>query len=251
MPGILYGIGCGPGDPDQITLQAWRILQQVPVVAVPRGRQYAPGVAAQIIQRHIPPTTRILPLACAFGGDAATTAQCWERATQEVLVLLRQGLDVAFVCEGDSSFYSTFAYLAQGVSAHPEIEVRVIPGVCSPCAAAAAVGLPLVQGEERLLVVPAVQGWEAVAAALTQAEVVVLLKMARHYPQIWQGLRQQDLLSASYVVEWVGWPQQRIYRDLTAHPHLELSYFSLMVIRTAGPRQKNARNDRSAAPGDC
>jgi precorrin-2/cobalt-factor-2 C20-methyltransferase len=250
VPGILYGIGCGPGDPDQLTLQAWRILQRVPVVAVPRGRRYAPGVAAQIIQRHIPPTTRILPLECAFSSDAAMTAQCWERATQEVLVPLRQGLDVAFVCEGDSSFYSTFAYLAQGVSAHPEIEIRVIPGVCSPCAAAAAVGLPLVQQEERLLILPAVQGWEPVEAALAQAEVIVLLKMARHYRQIWQGLQQHHLLTASYVVEWVGWPQQRIYRDLTAYPDLELSYFSLMVIRSGQP-QKNDHSYRFGGPGGC
>jgi len=232
--GKLYGIGCGPGDPEQITLQAWKILQRVPVVCVPQGRQNAPGVAAQIIQHHVPPRTRILPLAFAFCHDSATTTRLWQQAVQAILIPLRQGLDVAFVCEGDSSFYSTFTYIAQGLSAHPEIEIQVIPGVCSPCAAAAAVGLPLVQQTERLLVLPAVQGWEPLEAALPHAEVIVVLKMARHYPELWRGLHKHNLLTASYVVEWVGWPQQRIYRDLTAYPDLQLSYFSLMVVRPQG-----------------
>ncbi len=234
MPATLYGIGCGPGDPEQMTLQAWNILQRVPVVAVPQGRQDAPGVAAQIIQHHVPATTRILPVTFAFSHDAEITVQCWQQAVQQLLIPLKQGLDVAFVCEGDSSFYSTFTYLAQGLADQPEVAIQVIPGVCSPCAAAAAVGMPLVQQTERLLVIPAFQGWEGVAAALTHAEVIVLLKMAGRYPEIWQGLKTHHLLSASYVVEWVGWPQQKIYRDLEPHPHLQLSYFSLMVIRPQG-----------------
>ncbi|APB34591.1 precorrin-2 methyltransferase [Gloeomargarita lithophora Alchichica-D10] len=234
MPGKLYGIGCGPGDPEQITLQAWKILQRVPVVAVPQGRKNTPGVAAQIIQHHVPGTTRILPLEFAFSHDPATTTRLWERAVQNLLVPLQQGLDVAFVCEGDSSFYSTFTYIAQGLSAHPEIEIQVIPGVCSPCAAAAAVGVPLVQQTERLLVIPAFRGWQEVASALTHAQVIVLLKMAGQYPEIWQGLNTNNLLTSSYVVEWVGWPQQRIYRGLASYPNLQLSYFSLMVIRPQG-----------------
>ncbi|MEN9214452.1 MAG: precorrin-2 C(20)-methyltransferase [Gloeomargarita sp. DG02_3_bins_56] len=234
MPGTFYGVGCGPGDPEQMTLQAWKILQRVPLIAVPRGRRHAPGVAAQIIQQYVPPTTPILPLEFAFSSDVALTQQCWQQAVAQLSVPLRQGLDVAFVCEGDSSFYSTFTYLAQGLAAYPEIAVRVIPGVCSPCAAAAAVGMPLVSQQERLLILPAVHRRTDLTAALTQAEVIVLLKMAQQYRDIWQCLQTHDLLAASYVVEWVGWPQQRIYRNLQLYPDLQLSYFSLMVIRSRG-----------------
>ncbi|MEN9217292.1 MAG: precorrin-2 C(20)-methyltransferase [Gloeomargarita sp. HHBFW_bins_162] len=232
MPGILYGVGCGPGDPEQMTLQAWKVLQQVPIVAVPQGRQNSPGVAAQIIQHHVPKTTQILPLEFAFSPDVEITMQCWQKAVAQLLIPLKQGFDVAFVCEGDSSFYSTFTYLAQGFNNYPEIEIKVIPGVCSPCAAAAVVGMPLVTHAERLLVIPAVHRGTDLTAAFTQAEVIVLLKMAKQYPEIWQWLQTHDLLSSSYVVEWVGWPHQKIYRDLQRYPNLQLSYFSLMVIRS-------------------
>ncbi|MEN9247239.1 MAG: precorrin-2 C(20)-methyltransferase [Gloeomargarita sp. GMQP_bins_69] len=232
MPGTLYGVGCGPGDPEQITLQAWKLLQRVPVVAFPRGPSGSPGVAAQIIQPWLPPTTQVLPVELAFSHDARLTDQCWQRAIAQLLVPLQQGLDVAFVCEGDSTFYSTFGMLTRYLP--PEIPRQWLPGVCSPCAAAAAVGLPLVQQQERLLVLPALYHLEQLAQACDQAEVVVLLKMARLYRPIWQWLQARGLLHRSYVVEWVGWPQQRIYWDLTPYPDLALAYFSLMVIRVSG-----------------
>ncbi|MCS7031443.1 MAG: precorrin-2 C(20)-methyltransferase [Gloeomargarita sp. SKYG116] len=231
MPGTLYGVGCGPGDPEQITIQAWKILQRVPVVAVPQGSQSDTSLAAQIIQPWLPPTTQILRLELAFRLDAQLTEQCWQQAIAQLVVPLQQGLDVAFVCEGDSSFYSTFGMLTRYLPS--DIPRRWIPGVCSPCAAAAAVGMPLVQQQERLLVLPALYHLNQLAEACAGAEVVVLLKMARYYRDIWQWLQAQDLLATSYVVEWVGWPQQRIYADLRAYPDLCLSYFSLMVIRSS------------------
>ncbi|MCS6783040.1 MAG: precorrin-2 C(20)-methyltransferase [Gloeomargarita sp. SKYBB_i_bin120] len=232
MPGTLYGVGCGPGDPEQITIQAWKLLQQVPVVAVPQGSKPDLGIAAQIVQPWLPASTQLLPLELAFSSDPALTEARWRQAIAQLLVPLQQGLDVAFVCEGDSTFYSTFGMLTRYLP--PDIPRRWIPGVCSPCAAAAALGMPLVQQQERLLVVPALYHLEQLADACASAEVVVLLKMARYYRDIWRWLQTQDLLTRSYVVEWVGWPHQKIYSDLRAYPDLDLSYFSLMVIRSSG-----------------
>ncbi|MFM6078138.1 MAG: SAM-dependent methyltransferase, partial [Dolichospermum sp.] len=45
--GRLYGIGVGPGDPELITLKAFRILRSVPVVA------YQSAVDKESIARKI------------------------------------------------------------------------------------------------------------------------------------------------------------------------------------------------------
>ncbi len=40
--GTLYGVGVGPGDPELITVKAFRLLKESPVIAYPRkkiGRQ--------------------------------------------------------------------------------------------------------------------------------------------------------------------------------------------------------------------
>ncbi|MCI0545716.1 MAG: SAM-dependent methyltransferase, partial [Candidatus Rokubacteria bacterium] len=34
----LYGLGVGPGDPELMTLKAWRILSLAPVIAYPETR---------------------------------------------------------------------------------------------------------------------------------------------------------------------------------------------------------------------
>ena len=34
-PGILYGVGVGPGDPELLTLKAQRVLRTADVIAVP------------------------------------------------------------------------------------------------------------------------------------------------------------------------------------------------------------------------
>jgi hypothetical protein len=35
MSGTFYGLGVGPGDPELITLKAWRIISHTPVIAYP------------------------------------------------------------------------------------------------------------------------------------------------------------------------------------------------------------------------
>ena len=37
--GTLYGVGVGPGDPELITVKAFRIIQESPVIAYPRKRK--------------------------------------------------------------------------------------------------------------------------------------------------------------------------------------------------------------------
>ena len=50
LPGQLYGIGVGPGDPELLTLKALRLLRAAPVVAYPApetGPSFARGIVAQ------------------------------------------------------------------------------------------------------------------------------------------------------------------------------------------------------------
>ena len=57
IPGSLFGLGVGPGDPELITLKALRILKSVPVVAYPapeKGESLARAIAApHILKKQI------------------------------------------------------------------------------------------------------------------------------------------------------------------------------------------------------
>ena len=51
--GKLYGIGVGPGDPELLTLKAYKILQQADVIFCPEKKKGAGSFAFDIIKEHV------------------------------------------------------------------------------------------------------------------------------------------------------------------------------------------------------
>lgn len=229
--GRLTGVGVGPGDPDLITVKAVRRLQTAAVVAYPAGLHGQPGVAEQIIAPWLRSTQRRLPLQFPYVQDETQLQQAWSEAAAQVCAELERGRSVVFASEGDISFYSTFTYLAQAVTQRqPKLSIESIPGICSPLAAAAALGLPLTVRSQQLAILPALYDPAALVTALTWAEVVVLMKVSSVYGQVWELLRDRQLLDQAVVIERATQTQQIIHRNLVTKPDLKLPYFSLMVI---------------------
>ena len=230
--GTLYGISVGPGDHELITLKGLRILKQVPVVAFPAGVHGKPGIAQQIVDEWLEGHQVQLALSFPYVQDTVILTQAWERAAEQVWQYLYLGQDVAFVCEGDVSFYSTFTYLAEMLQQlHPECVVQTVPGVCSPMAAASALKRPLTVRDQRLVVLPALYNVGELETILDWADVVVLMKVSSVYEQVWQVLHRRQLLEHTAVIERATLPDQVIYEDLRDRPALKLPYFSLLIVK--------------------
>jgi precorrin-2/cobalt-factor-2 C20-methyltransferase len=230
--GTLYGISVGPGDRELITLKGLRILKQAPVVAFPSGVHGKPGIAQLIVDEWLASHQVQLALTFPYVQDMVILTQAWQKAAEQVWQYLQLGHDVAFVCEGDVSFYSTFTYLAQMLQQlHPECVVETVPGVCSPMAAASALKMPLTVRDQRLAVLPALYNLGELDRILDWADVVVLMKVSSVYPEVWEVLRQRQLLEHSYVVERATQSEQVIYEDLRDRPTLKLPYFSLLIVK--------------------
>jgi precorrin-2/cobalt-factor-2 C20-methyltransferase len=235
--GTLYGISVGSGDPELITLKGLRLLKQAPIVAFPEGIQGKLGVAQQIVAPWLGSDQVQLALAFPYVQDMETLTQAWQIAAEQVWHYLQFGQDVAFVCEGDVSFYSTFTYLAQTLQQlHPESKVQTVPGVCSPMAAASVLGIPLTVRQERLVVLPALYNVGELETILDWADVVVLMKVSSVYPEVWEVLRRRQLLDHAFVVERATLPEQVIYADLRDRPTLKLPYFSLLIVKVSQSR---------------
>ena len=235
--GTLYGISVGPGDPELITVKALKHLQAAATVAFPAGTNGRPGVAEQIIQPWLSAEQIKLPLSFPYVFDAQALETAWQQAAQTVWPYLQSGGDVVFACEGDVSFYGTFAYLAQALQhQYLEVNVEAIAGVSSPMAAAATLGIPLTCQAERLAILPALYSYQDLEATLKWAEVIVLMKVSRVYPQVWQVLAKHNLLSQSYIVENATRADQKRYIGLQDHPNLSLSYFSLLIVHCNSSR---------------
>ncbi|NEQ96211.1 MAG: precorrin-2 C(20)-methyltransferase [Cyanothece sp. SIO2G6] len=230
--GQLWGIGVGPGDAEWLTLKGLRVLQSVPVIACPQNRQGEAGMAYGIVKDYVRSHQTILPLHLPFVRDLGELQQAWDVAGKQVVEILAQGQDVAFITEGDASFFSTFTYVAEAVHRFaPLVEIVSIPGVCSPLAAMAALRMPLAIANEKIVILPALYDISELQQALAWADVIVLMKVASVFPQVWQQLAVANLLEHSSLVEWVGSPQETRYPTLTDLAHHQPPYFSILIVR--------------------
>lgn len=236
--GTLYGISVGPGDPELLTVKGLRLLQQAPIVAFPAGVRGKPGFAEQAIAQWLKPEQIQLPLTFPYVQETDVLLAAWQVAADQIWTYLEQGQDVAFASEGDVSFYSTFTYLAQTLQQrHSQVAIQAIPGVCSPLASAAALGIPLTFRQQRLVVLPALYTVTELETVLSWADVVVLMKVSSVYTQVWTLLQQYELLPHSYAIAWATLPQQQIYTNLQTQPDLVLPYFSLLIIQVTAKAQ--------------
>ena len=230
--GTLYGIGVGTGDPELMTIKGLRHLQNAPVVAYPAGINGKLGMARETVSQWLRPEQIQLALKFPYVRNREILSRAWQDAALQVWQYLQQGRNVAFVCEGDISFYSTFNYLAQTLhQQHPEVKIELVPGISSPMAAAAVLGIPLTVRHQRLAILPALYAVEELTTALDWAEVVVLMKVSSVYERVWQLLSDRQLLANAYIVERATLPDQIIYKDLRDRAHLKLSYFSLLIVQ--------------------
>ena len=230
--GTLWGVSVGPGNPDWMTVEAIRALQSVDTIACPQDRQGNPGMAYKIARQYVGDRT-VISLDLPFVTDTSILEQSWQAAAEQVVSILRQDNDVAFISEGDASFFSTFAYLARAVQQQEAgIRVQVLPGVCSPLAAAAALNIPLSMWDEGVVILPALHRVNELDAILDWADVVVLMKLSSVFDRIYAILERRNLLAHTGLVEWLGWPQQQVFHSLEQMQDYRPPYFSIAIVRT-------------------
>ena len=181
MSGIIYGLGVGPGDPELITLKAWRILRRAAVVAYPAPEE-RPSFARSIVASFLSPAQIELPIRIPMEAARFPAQAVYDRAAEEIARHSAAGRDIAVLCQGDPFFYGSFMYLfARLAAAH---RVVVVPGITSMAAGAAALGEPLVARNETLAVIPASLPDLEIERRLAAADAVVLVKVGRHFARI-------------------------------------------------------------------
>lgn len=231
--GHLLGVSLGPGDPDLITRGAWAALNGQSVWSWPVKKEAADSYALDITQRAGLPAPGPDGLALVFPmtRHPETLVAAWQVAAERVLTPLRAGQDVLFLCEGDASTYSTFGHLARTVQAlEPSITVRVIAGVSSPQASAAALAHPLVEQDETLAILPAGYGVEIVEPLLEQFDRLALLKVNPVLDELIDLLERKALLPHARFIERAGAPDQRIVKEVGTLRGQKVHYLSLLLV---------------------
>lgn len=239
--GRLYGVGVGPGDPELLTLKALRIIRTADVLAVPVAKASEQSYAFELAAPYLRPGQRVERLLFPMVHDIATRQAHRRAAAEAVLKHVRAGNVVVFLTEGDPTIHSTFLYVLAEMPS--EVPAEIVPGVSAITAAAAQAGMPLVNGDERLAVVPAAyeEDADSLREILRTFDTVVLLKANRMLPRLLALLDELGLTERAVWIERATHPAGRVVRDVrslsaVAHPH----YLSLLIVRGAGQERADA-----------
>ncbi|MFZ4858620.1 MAG: precorrin-2 C(20)-methyltransferase [Desulfuromonadaceae bacterium] len=229
----VYAVGVGPGDPELLTRKAERILRSVDVILAPVSNPSEVSVALGTIREFIDEERQeIIVHQFPMTADKARLIPAWKEAAALIATHMEAGRSVAFITIGDPLFYSTFIYLLRILRAQwPHLPIEIIPGISSINAAASEAVLPLVEGDEKMVVIPATAGIEQIKAALSGYETVVLLKVKPLYADIIELLRSTGREQRTVFVERVGSPRQKVLTDFSEIAAHTPDYLSLMIIK--------------------
>ncbi|MBC9785777.1 precorrin-2 C(20)-methyltransferase [Heliobacterium chlorum] len=235
MLGRFYGIGVGPGDPGLLTCRSVQLLQKVPVIFTPQGKGGGEGVATTIIRDVLPAETQVVSLHLPMTSDESRLREAWDEAARQIYEVLASGREAAFITIGDCLLFSTYGYLLKSLQKiNPEIEVESVPGITSFCAAASRVNIPLAEGEEPLLIVPALRDPEELRPLLRQFPNLVLMKVASRFDGVYDLLKEEGRAESSLFISRCGTAEEKIEKDLSRLVGQKLDYLSLLLVKQKG-----------------
>src|SRR5579863_7507974 len=240
--GVLYGVGLGPGDPELVTVKAARLIGAADVVAyhsARHGRSIARSIAAAYLRGDQIEEQLVYPVTTETtdhpGGYQAAIEEFYEQAAARLMAHLEQGRDVVLLAEGDPLFYSSYMHMHKRISSR--FRTEVVPGITSVSAAAAALAMPLVEGNDVLTVLPGTLGRDELARRLSGAGAAAIMKISRSYADVRDALKESGRLSQAYYVERASGGDQLVEPAGEVDP-AAVPYMSIIIVpgaEAAGP----------------
>jgi len=240
MSGKLFCIGCGPGDPELLTLKAAGIVKSADVIFCPTARAGRESMALTIVKPILSKRMKkpeIIDLIFPMVKDKETLNETWRNNADQIAKKFASGKKVAYLCVGDPSLYSTFTYIHKELKKrYPEIPIEIVPGVASMFAFASQAKISLAEGDETLAIVPACYDLSRVKSTASACDTVIFLKDGRYFNSVIEMLKQsgfsensliaiaQDVSAEGEVVKVAR------LKDVTGSEPAE-KYFSIMVVK--------------------
>jgi precorrin-2/cobalt-factor-2 C20-methyltransferase len=232
MNGKIVGVSLGPGDPGLITMKGWQVLQQADKIYYPGSLLPGGGTKSYsltILQQLGLNEQKFCPVLLSMDSERTHNLGAYEVVFKQMKADYENGMQVAYVCEGDSTFYSTFAYILHHLNA-AQLPVEIIAGVPSFLLATAMHQQPLAVLQERIAIVPLPESKTQLENYLTLFHTVVLIKVRHAMACI------EPLVAAGKAVmlygEKLGTAEQFISTSTTELAQRDLPYFSLIILKS-------------------
>lgn len=148
--GKIYVVGIGPGNMEDISIRAYKILKSVDVIA--GYTTYIDLVRDEFSDKEF-----------YVSGMKKEIDRC-----EKVLELAKEGKIVALISSGDAGIYGMAGIMIE-VAQDSGIEVEVIPGITSTVAGASLVGAPLMHDQAIISLSDLLTDWEVITKRIDRA----------------------------------------------------------------------------------
>ncbi|HEY9406060.1 MAG TPA: precorrin-2 C(20)-methyltransferase [Nitrososphaera sp.] len=240
----LFCVGCGPGDPELLTVRAVNLIKNAEVIFAPTAREGKPSIALSVVEQYIDRPTKTVSLVFPMVKDRESLRDYWKRNADEIAGAVRSGKKVVYLTVGDPALYSTWIYIHRELKkSYGDIEVEIVPGVASMFAIAARAKISLAEGDETVAVVPACYNMERVKKTANACDTVIFLKDGRYFDSVIEMLAQagfpdnaniaiaQDVSEEGEILEMKRLSELRGKKGPTE------KYFSIMVAKKNAGRE--------------
>ena len=238
----LFCVGCGPGDPELLTIRALNLIKDAEVIFVPTSKLNKPSIALSIVKKYLKNTTEIINLVFPMIKDKNSLKDYWKKNAFEIAQKVRSKKKTVYLTVGDPSLYSTWIYIHKELKRnYQDIEIEIIPGITSIFAFAAEAKISLVEGDENLAIVPACYDLNKVKNTVKSSDTIVFLKDGRYFDNVIEMLSEtgfnddskiaiaQDVSTDENILEI------KSLKEIKGKKQPSNKYFSIMVVK---------RNDR-------
>ena len=231
-------VGCGPGDPELLTVKAASLLKNADVIYAPTAREGKPSIALSIVQKYLNATAKIVDLIFPMVKNREQTRLYWRRNAEQIAEAAKTSENVVYLTVGDPSLYSTWIYIQREItSRYPEIHLKIIPGIPSVFAFAAQAKISLAEGDETLGIIPACYDLEKVKRTANSCDTLVFLKDGRHFGEVIEMLGSAGFSDDSMITmaQDVSAGEEVLKRnslkEIRQNKVTTEKYFSLMVAK--------------------
>ncbi|MBX7145931.1 MAG: precorrin-2 C(20)-methyltransferase [Alphaproteobacteria bacterium] len=222
----VWGIGVGPGDPELLTIKALKIIQKVDILIFPQTNSNQ-TMAYNIVQSFISDKQKKIFFDLPLHQQETERKKIYTDFSAQIVDYINKKHSIAIICEGDPFFYGSFIYLYMILKDY--INIEIVPGISSVLSSSSAAKIPMVFGTNSFLVLPAILPDVILREKIKTAESVVFIKIGRHFPKLFNILRDMDLDQKAMYVEYATSPNMSIL-PLNQVDKENIPYFSLILI---------------------
>lgn len=217
-----------------MTLKAARALAEADVVAyfAKEGRR---GNARAIVEPHLRngveelpllyPVTTELPKDCASYSHAIR--DFFDASAAAVAAHLDSGRTVAVLSEGDPMFYGSYMHLHTRLA--DRYATEIVAGVTGMSGCWSMAGVPIAQGDDVFVVLPATLPESELVRRLAEADAAAVMKLGRNLPKVRRALEKAGCLDRAIYVERATMADAVMLR-LLDKPDDAAPYFAIVLV---------------------